>query len=423
MGELTSNCPKPMLPVAGKPLLQHILEFLSASGVTDFILAARYKAEIIEQYFSAEALGARFPVRIHVEDQPMGTAGSLPALAPLLDDNFVLYYGDELADFRLAEFASDHLQHSPLATILVRPSHHPWDGHLIQVDASGDMTEFATHLQPGRLYQNRGNLGIYVLNREILHYIEPRKMGFVEDVFPKVLEAGGRIRVHELESSGYVKDVGTPQRIDEVETFLRHRSMIEAARSNRQPVETVFLDRDGVLVEDLGLVRRKEDVRLLPGAAEGLRLLNEHGLRTVMVTNQPVVARGLCTEEDLAEIHAELARQLAVAGAHWDALYYCPHHPETHYGEGVVKLRRGCDCRKPRAGMLLRAADELKLNLGASVMVGDSSVDVEAGQNAGVRTVLVETGKQRIAAGGPKADYVFPGLLEAARAIVSGGIR
>lgn len=423
MGELTSNCPKPMLPVAGKPLLHHILEFLAGSGITDFILAARYKAEIIEQYFSAEALGSRFPVRIHVEGQPMGTAGSLPALAPVLDEDFLLYYGDELADFRLDGLTAEHLTERPLATILVRPSHHPWDGHLIQVGANGDVTEFATRLQPGRLYQNRGNLGIYVLNRQILDFIEPRKMGFVEDVFPKVLESGGRIRVHELESSGYVKDVGTPERIEEVERFLRRRTMIEAARRNRQPVETVFLDRDGVLIEDAGLVRRKEDVRLLPGSAEGLRLLNEHGLRTVVVTNQPVVARGLCTEEELAGIHQELARQLADADAHWDALYYCPHHPETQHGEGVVKLRRGCDCRKPRAGMLLQAADELKLNLGASVMVGDSTVDVEAGRNAGVRTVLVETGKQRIVRGGPMADYVFSGLLEAARAIVSGGIR
>jgi D-glycero-D-manno-heptose 1,7-bisphosphate phosphatase len=152
--------------------------------------------------------------------------------------------------------------------------------------------------------------------------------------------------------------------------------------------KAVFLDRDGVLVEDLGLLTRAEELRLLPGVASALERLKAGGFRLIVVSNQAVVARGMITEEDLAVIHGELERQLHAAGAPpLDGAYYCPHHPRAT----LPDYRIECDCRKPRPGALLRAAQEHHLDLAASFLVGDRTTDVAAGAAAGCRTVLVRS--------------------------------
>lgn len=156
----------------------------------------------------------------------------------------------------------------------------------------------------------------------------------------------------------------------------------------------VFLDRDGVLVEDLGLLSRPEELRVLPGVPAALTRLRQAGFVLVVITNQPVVARGLAKESDVQAVHHSLEASLLAAGApRIDAWYYCPHHPKAE----VLAYRVICDCRKPRAGMLRQAARDLGLDLAASYMVGDRITDVAAGASAGCRTVLVETGKHTAA--------------------------
>ena len=150
----------------------------------------------------------------------------------------------------------------------------------------------------------------------------------------------------------------------------------------------IFLDRDGVVIEDAHYVGTPERVRLLPGAAEAVVELNRAGWPVVIVTNQAGVARGLFPAAAVERVHAHLRELLAGYRARVEAFYFCPHHPE---GE-VADYRRACECRKPQPGMLRRAAAELGLDLAASWMVGDRASDLEAGAAAGTRTVLVRTG-------------------------------
>jgi D-glycero-D-manno-heptose 1,7-bisphosphate phosphatase len=154
----------------------------------------------------------------------------------------------------------------------------------------------------------------------------------------------------------------------------------------------VFLDRDGTLVDELGFLRRAEDLRLVPGAAEGVRAINAAGWCAIVVTNQSGIARGLFDEAELAAVHARLERELARAGARLDAILHCPHHP----AHGEPPLRRECACRKPAPGLLLEAARRFALDLGQSWTVGDSLRDLEAGRRAELAgSVLVLTGKGR----------------------------
>jgi D-glycero-D-manno-heptose 1,7-bisphosphate phosphatase len=151
----------------------------------------------------------------------------------------------------------------------------------------------------------------------------------------------------------------------------------------------LFLDRDGVIVEDVDALLRPDQLVLLPGAAEAVKRASASGRAVVVVTNQPVVARGLVDEDGVRAVHAALDAMLRAGGACVDAYYFCPHHPRAT----LERYRVACECRKPRPGLLTRAASELALDLGASVMVGDRLSDVTAGARAGCKTVLVTSGK------------------------------
>ena len=182
----------------------------------------------------------------------------------------------------------------------------------------------------------------------------------------------------------------------------------------------VFLDRDGVLVDELDFLTDADALRLLPGAAAAVRELNQHGIPAVVVTNQSAVARGLVDERGLGVIHERLRERLAEGGAHLDAIFYCPHHPT----EGHAPHRVVCDCRKPAPGLLLRAARMLGLDLERSWIVGDSARDLEAGAAAGVRGVLVATGKgvrehARLVAAGRAPQHFAPDVHAAVELVLA----
>ena len=158
-----------------------------------------------------------------------------------------------------------------------------------------------------------------------------------------------------------------------------------------EPIEytpAVFLDRDGTINEDVGYLQNIEQLTLIPGAAQGIRILNNYGFKVVVVTNQSGVARGYFREEFIVQTHDHLRAVLQRENAIIDAFYYCPHHP----AEGFPPYRKTCSCRKPEAGMLIQAACDLHLDLSRSYMVGDKIQDIQAGKKAGVKTILVKTG-------------------------------
>jgi len=165
--------------------------------------------------------------------------------------------------------------------------------------------------------------------------------------------------------------------------------------------KAVFLDRDGTIARDVPYCSRPEDFELLPGAAEGIKLLNEHGFKVVVVTNQSGIARGYFTERTLAEIHDKMITQLAEHGARVDAIYYCPHHPDDN-----------CDCRKPKPKMVFQAARDLDIDLSQSYVVGDSEMDVELARQAGCKVGI------RVGEPGGMGDLVAVSFSDAVHRVI-----
>ncbi|MFA5104546.1 MAG: HAD family hydrolase, partial [Candidatus Margulisiibacteriota bacterium] len=181
--------------------------------------------------------------------------------------------------------------------------------------------------------------------------------------------------------------------------------------------KAVFLDRDGTLIEDVGYLSDEKDIRLLIGAAEAVSSLGKAGFKTVMITNQAAIARGIISESRFGEINAKVLSQFLSHGAGFDGVYYCPHHPTEGKGKYLAK----CSCRKPFPGMILKAAKELGLDLSRSFMIGDRYKDIEAGINAGCKTVLVPTAgvKNAEEKSSARPDHLAKNILEAAEWVIA----
>ncbi len=181
--------------------------------------------------------------------------------------------------------------------------------------------------------------------------------------------------------------MGTPERYTAVcEDFRRG---IVTARNLKHKQKAVFLNRDGTINKYVGFLRNPEELELLPGAAEAIRQINASGYLAIVVTNQPVIARGEVTIEQLDEIHNKLETLLGQDGAYLDAIYYCPLHPDKGFPGEISELKIDCDCRKPKPGMILKAAEDFNIDLSQSWMVGDDKRDMEARQTAGCKTLLL----------------------------------
>ena len=194
-------------------------------------------------------------------------------------------------------------------------------------------------------------------------------------------------QVFSYNSPEYVKDMGTPDRLQVVEKdFLTGRIK---AKNLRNKQRAIFLDRDGTINIYKGFLRNINDFELIQGIGDAIQRINEQGYLAIVVTNQPVIARGELSKEELEEIHNRMETELGREGAYLDGIYVCPHHPDKGYEGEVVGLKIDCACRKPKPGMLLCAEKDFNINLEESWMVGDRESDIKAGRAAGCRTALV----------------------------------
>ena len=188
--------------------------------------------------------------------------------------------------------------------------------------------------------------------------------------------------------------------------------------------KAVFLDRDGVINENVENLTKVSQFKLIAGAAEAIKRLNDAGYLVVVITNQPIIAKGFCTFEEMEKIHDKMKKLLAKKGAHIDRIYICPHHPEKGFPGEVPELKIDCSCRKPKPGLFLQAIKELDINIKESWSIGDSKSDVEASKKAGIRTIFLSLGggsgaKHELELKDVKPDYIKKDLSEAVDFILS----
>jgi histidinol-phosphate phosphatase family protein len=406
---VTGDLPKPLVMVAGVPLLGRQLELIRLSGFRKVLILTGYGAAAIKEYCGD---GSAWGLQIHciAEKIPRGTAGAVLDLVGQLEDRFIVIYGDTIFDVDLNRLMETHRGRSPAATLLIHPNDHPFDSDIVILDEHGFVTEIRPSPHPaGDNLPNCVSAALYVIERGALSRLTglPEKLDFCKHVFPGMLQQG--MPIFGYRSREYIKDAGTPERLCAVSRDIESGRVARMSLRTRLPA--IFLDRDGVLNEERGYILRPEDLDLLPGAAAAIGRLNRSEYLSIVVTNQPVVARGACSESGLALVHARLDTLLAREGAFVDALYHCPHHPERGFPKEISALKVRCECRKPERGLIDRAVAELSIDLSQSWMVGDSTTDMELARRCGLRFVLVRTGHAgRDGKYGGRPDFVVSNL-------------
>ncbi len=317
--------PKTLAPVNGKPILQWQIECLRRNGIEEICIVTGHLGEKIRETLRD---GGRLGVTLQYfhEETPLGTAGALAYLKPFVQgEAFLLIYGDCVFDIDFRRMAAFHRSCGAVATLFAHPNAHPYDSDLLAVGSTGRIEGFFAKNSPrDGWYDNMVNAGVYVLSPEICTAIpEGQRFDLEKEYLLPQIPGGG---IFGYRSSEYIKDAGTPERICAVAEDIK-KGIVQARNLNNRQ-RCVFLDRDGTINADKGLVFCPEDFELLPSAVRGIKQLNDSGYLAIVITNQPVVARGLCGIDTVEEIHRKMKTLLGEAGAYIDAVYYCPHHPD-----------------------------------------------------------------------------------------------
>ena len=383
---VASDIPKPMILIEGKPVLEHEIECLRKQGFTDIILTVSHLGNIIMDYFQD---GSKFGVHIeyYFEKEPLGNAGALFKIKDKLTEDFLLLNADAMFDVDFNRFVDFHKQHNALVTLFTHPNSHPYDSGLIISNEDNQVEKWlAKEDERPMYYKNRVNAGLHVISPEVLNQvIDTQKIDLDRQLLKPL---AGTKKMYCYDSPEYVKDMGTPERYYAVCEDFKAGTVQSKNLSNKQ--KAIFLDRDGTINKYVGFLREIDQFELLPKVSEAIKKINDSGYLAIVVTNQPVIARGEVTFEQLDEIHNKMETLLGKDGAYLDGIYFCPHHPHKGFEGEIPELKVECECRKPKPGMLLKAAKDFNIDLSKSWMIGDSDNDILAGENAGCFTARVK---------------------------------
>lgn len=413
LSEISGTMPKSMVKIGGRPVLEHQIDLMKRYGIREVFVITGYLAEAVEDYF-LDGSGFDVDISYYREQFPLGTTGGIKEIEDRLNNDFLVLYSDVMVNMNLARLIDFHKSREAACTLTLHPNNHPYDSDLVDIDENQRITGFFPNPRRENIYfRNLVNAGLYVMSARMLNHIERGvKADFGRDIFPEIFQEEP---LYGYITSEYLKDIGTPDRYEQVERDFISGKVEKFNSENKR--RAVFLDRDGVINRDVDLLSRAEDFELLPGTDNAVKRFNNSDFLTIVITNQSVVARNLCSMEKLGEIHKKMETLLGMKGAVLDAVYFCPHHPDKGYPEENRDFKIECECRKPATGLVKKAVEDYNIELSGSYFIGDSVRDILCGRNAGVTTVGVRTGSG-CRDGGEEPDYFFRDLQQAAAFIV-----
>ena len=363
---LTYKIPKPMIALNNRPFLEYLIDLLKENGIEEVILLLGYLPEKIKEYFGN---GSKFGMNIKysIGDISFETGKRIKNAEELLDDNFLLMYCDNYWPLNLKKLVKYHDEHNVLTTVTIYTNKDNSTKSNIKVDDQ----RYVTLYDKSREEENLSgvDIGFFVINKKIFELMPNTNFSFEKEILPKLIK--------EKKIAGYLTDyryysIGNLERLSITEKFF-------------QPKKVIFLDRDGVINKKppkAEYIKSWDEFEFLSDSIEAISVLTKNGYDIYIISNQAGIARGMMTDNDLEEIHRNMVNEIEKKGGKVSDIYYCPHGWDE-----------GCECRKPKPGMFFQAAKEHYIDLTKAVFIGDDERDLQAGNAAGCKTVLVRTNK------------------------------
>lgn len=368
----TDKNPKPMVPVLGKPFLEHLVLLLKDNGIKEIVILTGYLGEKIKDYFGD---GSKFGVKIKYSYTPFQNEKGqenesglrIKNAENLLDKKFILMYCDNYWPLQLEKLEKFYEMKGADVSLVAFSNKDNSTKNNILVDENGYIVKYDKSRKEEKL--NGVEIGFFIINKKVLDLLPNKNCQFERDILPQL--------VSKKQVSGYLTDnkyysIGDLERVKDMENFLA-------------PKKVIFLDRDGVInkkAPKADYVKKWEEFEFLSGAVEAIKNLTSKGFDIYLITNQPGVARGLMTKQDLDSIHQKMQEELEKNGGKIKAIYACMHNWDE-----------GCECRKPKPGLLFQAARENYLDLTKIIFIGDDERDEKAGKLAGCKTILIDDKK------------------------------
>ncbi len=391
LAKVTKGLPKSLVQIAGKVVLEYQLNLLVKNGFKEVWILLGFRGEMIRDFLGD---GKKWQIKINYsqEESPLGTAGALKNITEKLSGDFLVLYGDVMANFDIKRLIRFHRQvaKKSLATLVVHPNNHPQDSDLVEIK-NNQIINIYPKPQPvdGGWRHNLVLAAVYILSPKIFPFIPTNKQtDFGKDIFPALLKKKKTITAYKTWE--YIRDMGSLNQLKAVKQDCKSGVYQSLHYQNRQ--KAIFLDRDGVINEEVDELINIDDLRIYPFSYQAIKKINQAGFLAIVITNQPMIAKGKLSPKQLDLIHQKLETLLGNQGAIIEAIYYCPHHPQVGFKGEIKKLKIKCNCRKPKTGLIKQAVKDFNIDLKKSFFIGDSIVDYQTAKNAKLKFIGVKTG-------------------------------
>lgn len=383
-----STLAKSLQLIQCKSILERQIEFFFERGFRDFLLLLGEKSpEIIKEL---KKINLEFGIHIKylTESSPLGTGGALLNAFDFLDEQFILILGDLVIETDLAQLIRSIELDDVDFGLFYHPSSHPQDSDLLKLNSNQIIEEVLTKPRESEIARNHGNAGCYVFKKGTLgdlvkHFKGNLQMDLDRQLIPSLVKDG--FKGKGVRNTGFIQDCGTPMRLQHV------NQKWNAIKNRRMARSAIFLDRDGTLIKQNGFITKPEQIEVFEDAPSFISLMNQLNFWVIIVTNQPVIARGEISCETLDEFHARIENIVLNGGGIIDDFFFCPHHPDAGFVGEVVHLKIPCKCRKPETGLIEQACERYPIDLRDSWMVGDTWRDSELAKNVGINFIEIVT--------------------------------
>ena len=389
LSELTKGeIPKPMVQISGKSLLERAILSLKENGITEFIISVSFMADKITNYFGdGSSLGVK--IEYVYEKEPLGSGGALYFLKGKVNKTFVVCSADTIFDIDISKMLAFHKKKKAIATLFTHPNIHPYDSDVILTDKFSRVQGILSkNAERQGYYKNNVNAGFILLEPTALDRLnQAKKLNLENDFIKGLIESGER--VYAYKSTEYIKDVGSPERFYAVQGEIEKG--LPSIRCYKNKQKAIFIDRDGTINKYKGFINSHEQIELKDTVIDGIKKINKSEYLAIVISNQPVIARGEASFSDVDKTFDKIETLLGRDGAYLDAIYYCPHHPDSGFKGEVKRLKKVCSCRKPNIGLIEKAVKDFNLDLSKCFIIGDSNVDVQTGINAKIPQIKVKS--------------------------------